>query len=139
MFNPLNFFKKKSTELSGFENSASEPVVEKKIQIDNVAVHTMPERFRHLPAKAEGAKTAGFLIMGGGLVFLIAVSVLAYFYLFKQPAGTVKEEQPAVRCRCAAPGKKEQRQHEEPGAKVAGDLDAVEKGTLEVRRIDRTT
>ncbi|OGF24162.1 hypothetical protein A3H09_03850 [Candidatus Falkowbacteria bacterium RIFCSPLOWO2_12_FULL_45_13] len=96
MFNPLNFFKKKSTELSGFENSASEPVVEKKIQIDNVAVHTMPERFRHLPAKAEGAKTAGFLIMGGGLVFLIAVSVLAYFYLFKQPAGTVKEEQPAV-------------------------------------------
>lgn len=96
MFNPFSFLKKKSPELSGFENRPPEPVVDKKIQFDDIAVHVMPERFRHQLAKKDGAKTIGLLIIGGGLVFLIAISVLGYIYLFKQPTVTVKEEQTEI-------------------------------------------
>ncbi|MDD4900547.1 MAG: hypothetical protein PHS62_00335 [Patescibacteria group bacterium] len=97
MFNPLSFFKKKPAEQpAGEELAAAEPVKEKQIQIDNIAIHTMPERFRHKPIKADSAKTAGLMIVGGGVLFLAAVSAGLYFYLLKEPAVTVKTELTAV-------------------------------------------
>lgn len=88
----LNFFKKKPVEPPIFEGGASEPVKEKQVQIDDIAIHTMPERFRHQLAKDSNAKTAGLLIIGGGVVFLILASAGLYYYLFKKPMITVKEE-----------------------------------------------
>ncbi|OGF23126.1 hypothetical protein A3D45_02305 [Candidatus Falkowbacteria bacterium RIFCSPHIGHO2_02_FULL_42_9] len=92
MFNPLNFFKKKLAESPDSLNKPAEPVVEKQVQIDDIAIHTMPERFRHQPKKADSAKITGLLIIGGGVVILILVSTGLYFYLFKTPTVTVKEE-----------------------------------------------
>lgn len=92
----LNFFKKKPVEPVKTEEIIQEPAAEKKIQIDDIVVHAMPERFRHQPTKANSAKTAGLLIIGGGAVFLILVSAGLYFYLIKQPAATVKSEPPAA-------------------------------------------
>lgn len=88
----LNFFKKKPVEPPLPEIKAPEPVVEKRIQIDNIAIHTMPERFRHQPVKADSAKNTGLLIIGGGVVFLILISAGLYYFLFKQPAVVVTEE-----------------------------------------------
>lgn len=92
----LNFFKKKPTEPASPEDGVSGPVAEKQVQIDDIAIHTMPERFRHEPKKANGAKTAGLLIIGGGAAVLILVSAGLYFYLFKKPTATVKPEPPAA-------------------------------------------
>lgn len=88
----LNFFKKKPVEPPVVEERSSEPVVEKRIQIDNIAIHTMPERFRHQPVKESSAKNTGLLIIGGGVVFLILISAGLYYFLFKQPAVIVTEE-----------------------------------------------
>jgi hypothetical protein len=95
MFNPLSLLKKKSAEPSGLEAPAAEPVVEQPVQIDDIVIHTMPERFRHQTRQTDSAKTTGLLIIGGGAVFLIAISVALYFYLFKAPAAQVNQEQPA--------------------------------------------
>lgn len=96
MFNPLNLFKKKLAVQVGPEELTVEPVAEQRVQIDNIAVHTMPERFRQGTGKKDGAKTTGLLIVGGGVVFLAAASAGLYFYLFKAPSVTVKTEQPAA-------------------------------------------
>ena len=92
MFNFSSLFKKKSTELSVPAGGVAEPVVEEQIQIDDIAIHTMPERFRHQPVKVDSAKSAGLLIIGGGAVFLILISAGLYYYLFKKPTITVKQE-----------------------------------------------
>ena len=101
--NILGFLKKKPAEEPKAEKLASEPVVEKQVQIDDIAIHTMPERFRHQPAKTSSAKTTGILIIGGGVVFLIAVSALLYFFVFKSPAVTVIEENPEITASSSAP------------------------------------
>ena len=92
----LNFFKKKPAEPLKLDDKASEPVVKKQIQLDDIAIHVMPERFRRQPKKANSAKTTGLLIIGGGIIFLILASVGLYFFLFKQPTVTVKEEPSAI-------------------------------------------
>lgn len=95
MFNFLSFFKKKPAESSGLEEKTSAPA-EKQIQLDQIAVHTMPERFRHQPKKVDSAKTTGLLIIGGGVVVLVIASIGLYYYLFRQPTVAVKEEPSAV-------------------------------------------
>jgi hypothetical protein len=97
MFNISNFFKKKSAEQAGAEEVALGPVVEKQVQIDRLAIHAMPERFRHQPAGLNRAKAIGWLIIGGGAAFLILVSAFLYFYLFKkQPIVKVRLEEPVT-------------------------------------------
>lgn len=94
--NLLNFFKKKPAEPLTVEDKPTEAVAEKQIQLGNIAIHTMPERFRHEPQKADSARNAGLLIIGGGIVVLISISVGLYFYLFKTPKVIVKEETPVA-------------------------------------------
>ncbi len=96
MLNPLSFFKKKTTQPSDLEGLTPQPVVEQPIQIDNIVIHTMPERFRHASVNNQSAKTTGMIIIGGGVVFLLLASALLYFYLFKQPAVSVNQEQPVA-------------------------------------------
>jgi len=95
MFNFSNLtslFKKKPAETVSAEAIAPEPVTEKRIQIDDIAIHAMPERFRHQTAKVANAKSAGLLIVVGGAVILILASAALYYYLFGKPAITVKTE-----------------------------------------------
>lgn len=86
-------FKKKPAEPTVFEDQPAEAVTEKQIQIDDIAIHAMPDRFRHQPVKADNAKNVGLLIIGGGIVVLIAVSFGLYFYLFKKPTVIIKQEE----------------------------------------------
>ncbi|MDO8668552.1 MAG: hypothetical protein Q7K35_05740 [bacterium] len=92
----FNFFKKKPDEQPAIEDAVPAPVLEKQIQIDDIAIHTMPERFRHQPVRASSAKTTGIIIIGGGVVVLILVSAGVYYFLFRQPSVTVKSEPPAA-------------------------------------------
>lgn len=103
----FNFFKKKPIEPPLAEAITPEPVVEKQIQIDDIAIHTMPERFRHQPIRANNAKTTGLLIIGGGVIFLILASVGVYYFLFKQPAVIVTEEPIVTATPTASPAQSE--------------------------------
>ena len=51
---------------------------------ENVNIYVMPERFRTVHVEKDKAKTMGLAIMIGGVIFLISVSALAYFYFFKK-------------------------------------------------------
>ncbi|MDP2709308.1 MAG: hypothetical protein Q8O93_04705 [bacterium] len=87
MINPIDFFKKKQPKPNEpAEKKSPEPPADKKINLDNISIHSMPGRFRHQPVKQDSAKTTGLIIVIGGVVVLISASILLYYFLFKQPA-----------------------------------------------------
>lgn len=94
MIDILGFFKKQPLPEPITETDA-EPVKEEQVQVDNIAIHVMPERFRRHLGKAQSAKTTGLIIIAGGMVFLIVISILLYFYLFKKPQAAIITEMPA--------------------------------------------
>lgn len=95
MLDILGFLKKEQPQQPATaEAKTAEPVAEKQVQVDNIAIHVMPERFRHQQGKVNSAKTTGLAIIAGGVVFLIVVSALMYFYLFRKPSLTITPEQP---------------------------------------------
>jgi hypothetical protein len=99
MFNAFGFLKKKQSKETMAQptlEANSKPVIEKQIQLDNIAIHTMPERFRHQTVKVDDAKKTGLIIIGGGLVFLILVSSVMYYYLFKKPKVITETQTPDI-------------------------------------------
>lgn len=96
MFNPLNFFKKTSPALES-EDKVARPPAEVKVQMKNVAFHSMPERFRNnQPIKTEKAKKAGGFIMTVGLALLVVMAGLFYFFVLRKPEVVVKKEEAPV-------------------------------------------
>lgn len=105
MFNILKKKKKeeeKAIDKKGTEEKSVLEVYKKEIE-ENVAIHTMPERFRLAHGKRDKAKQAGLLIIVGGALFLIIASFLLYYFLIRKaspkpsPVATstpVKEETP---------------------------------------------
>ncbi len=49
--------------------------------IGGITIHTMPEQFRHAASRVSQAKMTGIIIMFGGFLFLVIVSVAAYYFL----------------------------------------------------------
>ncbi len=68
---------------------------EKEIE-NNINVYVMPERFRVVHKQKSRAKTMGIFIMAAGAVFLVAVSVLSYFYLTKEKPAVTEPAPPAI-------------------------------------------
>ncbi len=60
---------------------------------DNIVIHTMPERFRIIKVGASKARMTGLLIFGGGGIVLIAMSILLYFFIFRDKASQPIEYQ----------------------------------------------
>jgi len=101
----FDFFKKKNSGQPGIakENTSAalagsnrkngrELPEEKPIEVDKIAIHVMPSRFRNQPIKKDSAKTIGLLIIVGGVIFLFIVSAGLYYFLFKKPSVTITEE-----------------------------------------------
>jgi len=87
----FNLFKKKKIEKTEVADSVissmgigepSREDYEKEIE-NNVNIHVMPGRFRVAHAQGHKAKKAGMFIIIGGILLLIGISVLLYFYLTK--------------------------------------------------------
>ncbi|MDO8592300.1 MAG: hypothetical protein Q7R92_00835 [bacterium] len=93
----LNIIRKKPVENSQTPDVPGTSGVsgEKQINLDKIAIHAMPEHFRHQTAKVKSAKTAGIVIIAGGGFLLIAASLGLYYYLFRTPAPAV-QSQPAA-------------------------------------------
>lgn len=94
MFNIFDFFKKKKLPEPAMEKKDAGPVIGEEIQDGNIAIHVMPRRFRLEAGKANQAKTTGLIIIAGGTVFLVVISILLYFYLFKKPSAPLIVETP---------------------------------------------
>jgi len=75
-----------TTEISE-ENIASD---------QGVTIHTMPKRFRNQHLKVSNAKSAGLIIIGSGIIFLIIASVLLYYYLFREKPVEVAQQSSLV-------------------------------------------
>lgn len=84
----FNLFNKKPAENSQTSDvlGTSDVSGEKQINLDSIAIHAMPERFRLETVKVKSAKTAGIVIIAGGGALLIAAAFGLYYYLFRLPA-----------------------------------------------------
>ena len=83
MFNP---FKKQIVDKNKIEEKSEKETekneMEERIEKE-LAIHTMPEHFRLDSAKASQAKTTGVVVMIVGVIFIIAIAVLLYLFIFK--------------------------------------------------------
>lgn len=83
MFNP---FKKQTVDKNKTEEKSEKEVekneMEERIEKE-LAIHTMPAHFRLDSAKISQAKTTGIVVMIVGVIFIIAIAVLAYMLIFK--------------------------------------------------------
>ncbi|MFA4833262.1 MAG: hypothetical protein WC619_00260 [Patescibacteria group bacterium] len=52
---------------------------------EEVAIHTMPEKFRQDSLKTNKAKQTGIFVMVGGFIFIIVIGFLLYLFIFKSP------------------------------------------------------
>ena len=90
----MNLFKKTKKNQEENQDKKKDALQSKEnaleMEVDkNVAIYAMPERFRVVHKQKSRAKAMGMLIIIGGVIFLIAISVLLYFYLIKEkPAAT---------------------------------------------------
>jgi len=96
--NMLNFFNNKKTKDDQGESveekdgkqendvkSGQQKPEEEKITVsEGITIHVMPERFRFAQVKVSKAKTTGLFIIIGGAVFLVIITALLLFYLFRQ-------------------------------------------------------
>jgi hypothetical protein len=86
----FNLFKKEKKEIS---NNASASVDaglsknqnDKSTIDDDTVIFTMPDKFRFPHLHASNARMMGFIIVIGGLLFLIAIAGVAYYY-YQKPA-----------------------------------------------------
>jgi hypothetical protein len=86
----FDFFKKNKIEkLETIGEKISAPA---QINIDNIAVHVMSERFRNQPIKQHSAKKTGLIIIIGGIVVLLIVAATLYYFLFKKSSVTINQE-----------------------------------------------
>ncbi len=67
------------------EKKALDERIEKEIQI-----HSMPQKFKQEKEKASQSKTLGLIIVIGGAIFMAAIAIAMYYYLFVMP-NQVKE------------------------------------------------
>ena len=88
----FDFFKKNKPELLAAENKIPEPDAKPLAKIDHIAIHVMPERFRHQIVKHSSAKTTGLAIMIGGIGFLIIISASLYYFFFRKPSVIITPE-----------------------------------------------
>ena len=82
---------KKQKEDKGGENKNSggngekeRERMEKKMG-EEILIHTMPEKFRQDSLKINKAKQTGIFVMVGGFVFIIVITFLLYWFIFKAP------------------------------------------------------
>ena len=88
----FDFFKKNKPELLAAENKIPEPDAKPLAKIDHIAIHVMPERFRHQIVKHSSAKTTGLAIMIGGIGFLIIISASLYYFFLRKPSFIITPE-----------------------------------------------
>ncbi|MDD4271586.1 MAG: hypothetical protein PHF50_02165 [Patescibacteria group bacterium] len=94
----FDFFKKHKTERPESESALADlvgeldPAPKPSAEIDNIAIHVMPRRFRNQPVKEDSAKTTGFIIIISGVVFLLVASAVLYYFLFRKPSVTITQE-----------------------------------------------
>jgi Na+-transporting methylmalonyl-CoA/oxaloacetate decarboxylase gamma subunit len=82
----FSFFKKKTEETAKIEEKTEKEAGknEMKERMEReIAIHTMPERFRLDSHKATQAKTTGIVVMIVGVIFIIILAVLLYLFIFK--------------------------------------------------------
>lgn len=95
----FDFFKRnKSAQPEIIKEEVSAPpaaTLKEPVQVDNLAIHVMPERFRHESVKQDGAKNMGLLIIVAGIAVLLAAGVALYYFLFKEP-DVVITQKPSV-------------------------------------------
>ena len=97
----LNLFKKKFSE-EDIGNKEDKMKKEEKISAEydkkiskEIVIFTMPEKFRLNNPEGNQAKIIGLVIIVGGIIFAIAASFLAYYFLFKadsKPESLPQEE-----------------------------------------------
>jgi len=86
----LEFFKKKPA-------GAPAAAAEEPVKLDeNTAIHVMPERFRNQLVKKDSAKNMGLAIIIGGIVVLLVVAGVLYYFLFSKPKVAAVPEQPVI-------------------------------------------
>ncbi|MFH1662097.1 MAG: hypothetical protein ABIA02_03305 [Candidatus Falkowbacteria bacterium] len=93
----FNIFNKKNKEevkkeitVDEFKEENAKEHVEEE---NDIAIHSMPEKFRVADVQLNNPKKTGMLIIIGGAVLLIAVSIGLYFYLFSgQESVNIVEE-----------------------------------------------
>jgi hypothetical protein len=89
----FGFFKKEKIEkIETIGEKKSAAALKEQVNVDNIDVHVMPDRFRNQPIKQHSAKTTGLIIIIGGGVFLVVLSAVLYYFLFKKPSVTINQE-----------------------------------------------
>lgn len=93
----FDFFKKnKPEQTETVKEKIPEPTLKEPLKADNLAIHVMPERFRHQSVKQDSAKTIGLIIIIGGAVVLLVASAALYYFLFRKPSVTIIQKSPLV-------------------------------------------
>lgn len=59
-----------------------------------IAIHSMPQKFKEEKIKTSQTKKIGMLIMGGGIVFMLVVIFVLFYFLFILPNREVGEPAP---------------------------------------------
>jgi len=86
----FEFFKKQQNQPVVLTAEEKEAAAQDQVKIDDkIAIHVMPEYFRHRTVKVHGAKKTGIFIMVGGVMILLIVSAVLYYFLFIQPKKAV--------------------------------------------------
>ncbi|MDD5031683.1 MAG: hypothetical protein PHR36_01405 [Patescibacteria group bacterium] len=84
----FNLFKKqkedRSEESKSSQENGEKEKMEKRIG-EEIVIHTMPEKFRQDNLKTDKARRVGIFVMVGGVLFIIIVAFLLYFFIFKAP------------------------------------------------------
>jgi len=96
--NIFNIFKKKNAK--PIEPAIMEPLTnelqsEPEISSD-ITIHVMPEHFRGEHIKVSQAKTTGLIIIAGGIVFMLIIAGLFYYFLTKGQTKQAEQVAPAA-------------------------------------------
>jgi len=89
----FEFFKKNKIEkLETIGEQTAAAALKEQVNVNNIDVHVMPDRFRNQPIKQHSAKTTGLIIIIGGVIVLLIVAVALYYFLFKKPSVVINQE-----------------------------------------------
>lgn len=86
LFKKIKPSKKPEVESGQVEAGVAEAGSTKEdiISEQDISIHTMPSRYRFAHAKVDQAKTTGIFIMVGGMIFMLAMAFVLYYFLFRQ-------------------------------------------------------
>ncbi len=122
----FSFFKKKKKPFSAkATDDKKEDKKKLEVNLDNISFHKMPEKFSHASgSKSRNPKLLGFIIICGGAVVIVIVSIFLVRYIFIQ---SEKEPRPV-----AVDQQEEQQSEDNKAGSPPDDIGTTEENEQEV-------